>query len=148
MKKLRLAVIVCLLIALGGLIAIAAQPSWLDDHPPTSTLVATNPHGVTPREAQALMAANRHNLDFVILDVRTPAEFATGHLSGAVNLDFHSPTFQADLAQLDRQKTYLVYCRRGIRSDRARAMMVDLNFRQLYDLLGGLSRWQREGLPL
>ncbi|MBE9139740.1 rhodanese-like domain-containing protein [Nodosilinea sp. LEGE 07088] len=145
---MRLIALVCLLMVIGGLIVIAAQPSRLADSPLTPTLVATNPYGVTPREAQALIAAHRHDPDFVILDVRTPPEFATAHLAGAINLDFHSPTFQADLAQLDRQKTYLVYCQRGIRSDRARAVMVNLNFRQLYDLLGGLSRWQREGLPL
>ena len=48
-----------------------------------------------------------------ILDVRTPQEFAQGHLAGAMNIDSSAPDFEQKLAALDRDKTYLVYCRVG-----------------------------------
>jgi rhodanese-related sulfurtransferase len=80
-----------------------------------------------------------------ILDVRTAPEYCAGHLKDSINLDFRSPSFADDLDALDRGKAYLVYCRTGIRSNRAVAIMRSLGFRELYDLAGGLVGWQREG---
>lgn len=49
-----------------------------------------------------------------MIDVRTPAEFASGHLEGAINIDVQSPDFDQQVAQLDPSATYLVYCRGGL----------------------------------
>lgn len=58
-----------------------------------------------------------------IIDVRTPAEFASGHVEGAVNYDVQSPQFAAQIANLDPDGAYLVYCRSGNRSKAAAAQM-------------------------
>ena len=84
----------------------------------------------------------------VILDVRTLQEYRAGHLNGSINLDFRSTSFADELARLDRSKPYLVYCRTGVRSGRAAALMKSLGFREIYDLAGGIAGWQREGFEI
>jgi rhodanese-related sulfurtransferase len=81
----------------------------------------------------------------VILDVRTPQEYYTGHLNGSINLDFKSPSFIDQIARLDRDKAYMLYCRTGIRSARALLLMRSLGFTKLYNLTKGIEQWQREG---
>ncbi|MGZ8472933.1 MAG: rhodanese-like domain-containing protein [Candidatus Deferrimicrobiaceae bacterium] len=103
--------------------------------------------GVGPKEAQALIRENAGNREFVVLDVRTPEEFAQGHLEGAVLVDYRSPRFREEMAGLSRTKTYLVYCRTGNRSASALGIMGELGFRSHYHLEGGIKRWLEEGLP-
>jgi phage shock protein E len=69
--------------------------------------------------------------DTVLIDVRTPAEFATGHLEGAVNIDVQSPDFEARITQLDPEGDYVVYCRSGNRSGQAITRMEALGFSDL-----------------
>ncbi|MBS1697834.1 MAG: rhodanese-like domain-containing protein [Actinobacteria bacterium] len=61
--------------------------------------------------------------DTVVVDVRTPAEYAGGHLEGAVNIDFQSAQFDATVAELDSREKYVVYCQSGNRSAQAVAVM-------------------------
>jgi rhodanese-related sulfurtransferase/effector-binding domain-containing protein len=96
---------------------------------------------IAPAEFEKL-AAEKGN---VILDVRTPKEFAEGHLAGAVNIDYKAKDFQEKLAGLHNEKTYLVYCAIGGRSTAACEKLDKLNFTHLYNLDGGIMRWQREG---
>lgn len=102
---------------------------------------------ITPQEAFALIQDNRDNPDFVIIDVRTPEEFAEEHIEDAINLDYYSETFQDELDTLDRDKTYLIYCRSGGRSGNALDIMAELDFREAYNMLGGINGWLAEGLP-
>jgi len=102
---------------------------------------------ITPEEAFALIQDNQNNPDFVIIDVRTPAEFAGEHIENATNIDFYSETFRDTLNNLDRNKTYLAYCAVGGRSGSALDIMVELNFREAYNILGGINQWKAEGLP-
>lgn len=69
--------------------------------------------------------------DTVIIDVRTPSEFAGGHLEGAVNIDVQAPDFDAQISALDPDGTYYVYCRSGNRSGQAIDRMVALGFTDL-----------------
>jgi phage shock protein E len=84
----------------------------------------------------------------VILDVRTPQEYRSGHLNGSINLDSKSTSFAGDLAVLDRGNAYLVYCRTGVRSGRTAALMNSLGFMEVYDLAGGIAGWQKEGFEI
>jgi rhodanese-related sulfurtransferase len=59
------------------------------------------------------------NSDTTIIDVRTPAEFAEGHLEGAINIDWQSATFVDEMAQFDPSGAYILYCRSGNRSSQA-----------------------------
>ena len=102
---------------------------------------------ITPQEAFTLIQNNQDNPDFVILDVRTPEEFAEAHIEDAINLDFRSETFRDELDKLDKNNAYLVYCRSGGRSRNALDIVAELNFREAYNMLGGIIQWKAEGLP-
>ncbi len=84
----------------------------------------------------------------VLLDVRTPEEFAEGHLEGAVNLDVSAPDFTSRLAELDPDATYAVYCRSGNRSQTALDLMTQAGFGAAADLAGGIGAWAEAGLPV
>jgi len=86
--------------------------------------------------------------DLVVLDVRTPEEFAEGHIEGATMLDFYRDDFGEQLAQLDPDVPYVVYCRSGNRSGETRAMMVELGFTDVEDVEGGILAWAGAGLPI
>ena len=102
---------------------------------------------VTPQEAFTLIQDNQNNADFVIIDVRTAEEFADGYIENATNIDFYSETFQDMLNNLDKNKTYLIYCRSGARSGSTLDIMGELNFDEVYNILGGMLQWQSEELP-
>ena len=89
---------------------------------------------VSPDEAAELTATD----DITVIDVRTPAEYAEGHIDGATLIDFYEPTFADKIAELDPDGEYLVYCRSGNRSGQAYALMQELGFDRVYDLDGGV----------
>ncbi len=103
---------------------------------------------ISAGEAAALIDARAGDADFVILDVRTPAEYAGGHIDGAVNIDYNDPGFQSRIDALDRTKTYLVYCRSGNRSASAVAVMAGLGFVGVYEIDGGITAWTDAGQPV
>jgi len=88
-------------------------------------------------EADPAAADSAADSNRVLIDVRTPAEFAAGHLEGAINIDFQSPTFAAEVSALDPTGSYTLYCRSGNRSGQALAVMKDLGFTDLSNA-GGL----------
>ena len=102
---------------------------------------------ITAQEAYTLIQDNKENTNFVILDVRTPEEYASGHLENAVNINFNSPSFQGTLNALDKDKTYLLHCRTGMRSSNAYEMMKSLGFKMVYHMAGGIVEWENNGLP-
>lgn len=99
---------------------------------------------VDVREAAEILA----NEDRVVIDVRTPQEFAGGHLSGARMIDIQSPTFDTEIRQLDPDTAYVIYCRTANRSAGARRLMTELGFRDVVDIDGGVVAWEAAGLPL
>lgn len=76
--------------------------------------------------------------DTTLIDVRTPSEFASGHLEGAQNIDIQSSSFSQQLAALNQNSSYVVYCRSGNRSAAAVAQMQAAGFTDVQDA-GGLS---------
>ena len=84
----------------------------------------------------------------ILVDVRTPDEYADGHIEGALNIDWNGTQFQSDAGKLDKSKPVYVYCGVGARSARAMAAMQRLGFRELHNLGGGLMAWREAGLPL
>ena len=63
-----------------------------------------------------------------MIDVRTPEEYASGHLDGALNIDVQSPDFAQQVSQLDPEATYFIYCRSGNRSGQAMSQMANMGF--------------------
>ena len=84
----------------------------------------------------------------ITLDVRTPGEFAEGHVEGARLIDFQSGNFENEIATLDKNATYAVYCRSGNRSGQAVKVMQDAGFTSVFNMNGGVIDWANAGLPL
>ena len=79
----------------------------------------------------------------VILDVRTEDEFNGGHIPGALNIDIYKGQgFIYQVDELDKDKTYFVYCLAGGRSAQACGIMKQLGFEKVYNLVGGISQWE------
>lgn len=83
-----------------------------------------------------------------VIDVRTPAEFASGHLEGAQNIDIEAADFDARVAALPKDGSYALYCRSGNRSGQALAKMTATGFTRVAQLVGGIGAWQAAGLRL
>ena len=100
---------------------------------------------VSAGEAHVLLAEPPAGL--VVLDVRTPEEFAESHLAGAININVEGSGFEDAVGDLDEDAPVFVYCRSGRRSANAITIMQDLGFAELYDLDGGITSWAHAGLP-
>lgn len=82
-----------------------------------------------------------------LLDVRTPEEFADGHLTNARNFDWNGDSFEQQTATLDKASPVFVYCLSGGRSAEAAQQMRTEGFKQVYELKGGIMKWRAAGLP-
>ena len=103
---------------------------------------------VSPKEASALIERHKGDSDFVILDIRTPGEYHSGHIENSIMIDFYSKAFGEKVNRLDKGKTYLIHCRSGNRSTRSMALFKKLQFQKIYHLSSGITGWNSEGLPL
>ncbi len=135
-----------LLIAPAAMVLMAAGCSQGQTSTSTSTPAMVN--DVTPGQANSLIQANQGNAGFVVLDVRTPQEYAEGHIPGAINIDYNASDFQNKVGKLDKTKTYLVYCRTGIRSAAASKIMASLGFKNVNNMTGGITDWQSLGFAV
>lgn len=80
----------------------------------------------------------------IILDVRTPGEFQSGHIPGAINIDYYASDFAAQIAKLDKTQNIYVYCKSGGRSGNAQNILVNKEFNATYNLIGGYSSWSNK----
>jgi phage shock protein E len=81
-----------------------------------------------------------------VIDVRTPEEFATGHLRGATNIDVQAADFHQRVGELDKGASYVLYCRSGSRAGAAADMMLDMGFTDVVNA-GGYDTLAAAGLP-
>ena len=153
---MKICLLSCLLSGLGALSTLAQKTSPPPTPTPTvpeSAAGAPVKHVTAQEAAKALSEAEVAAIKspekaISVIDVRTPAEFAGGHIKGAQNVDIASPDFQKDLAKLDPTKTYLVHCAAGGRSTRSLGVLNKLGFKSIMHLDGGLNTWKEAGLPL
>jgi rhodanese-related sulfurtransferase len=103
---------------------------------------------IPPQDAFNFVEKNHDDPDFVLLDVRTPKEFSRGHIEGALNLDFYAEDFQEQLEKKDRDKKYLLCCGSGVSGVKTVAIMQDLGFTNICNILGGITMWKAMDLPL
>lgn len=103
---------------------------------------------VDTQTAYKMIQNNQSNSNFVIVDVRTREEFNSGHIAKAIMVDYESPDFTARISELDRNREYIIYCRTARRSGLAVKVMKGLGFTETYDMAGGITKWQAEGLPV
>jgi rhodanese-related sulfurtransferase len=86
--------------------------------------------------------------DVQLLDVRTPEEYARGHLPGARNLDYLGEDFLDTMEALPPEPVYLVYCCTGRRSVRSCTLMRNVGFRRVFHFDGGLLAWEEVFEPV
>ncbi|MFZ6010400.1 MAG: rhodanese-like domain-containing protein [Bacteroidota bacterium] len=84
----------------------------------------------------------------IVLDVRTPGEFETGFISGAVLMNFHDADFKEKVNTLDKSRSIFVYCESGVRSNKASVILKESGFEDVYLLTGGLKDWRASGKSL
>jgi len=82
-----------------------------------------------------------------VLDVRTPGEFAEGHIQNALNIDWNGANFDAQVSKLDKKSPVFVYCLSGGRSASAASQLRTLGFTKVLELDGGMMGWRSAGLP-
>ncbi len=81
----------------------------------------------------------------VTLDVRTPDEFNISRIPNSINIDFYNPQlFMEEVQKLDKDLTYFVYCRTGVRSANSCLLMKELGVSKTYNLIGGIVDWKGE----
>lgn len=98
-------------------------------------------------EPKEFITAFNADTTAILLDVRKPAEFAEGHISRAINIDWLNPkAFDDGIKQLDRSHVYYIYCRSGRRSNAAAVKMKAAGYK-VVDMRGGILHWQELGLP-
>lgn len=106
------------------------------------------------QEAKKVLDANSFSNELVktpdalVLDVRTPEEFAGGHLKNAVNVDWNGGGFDAWAKKIDKEARIFVYCLSGGRSGSAGSALRQAGFKHVAELDGGIMKWKAAGLPL
>ncbi|WP_420603201.1 rhodanese-like domain-containing protein [Flagellimonas sp.] len=77
-----------------------------------------------------------------LVDVRTPKEYASGHINGALNIDFFQKAeFESDFSKMDKEKPIYLYCQSSMRSQKAARRLVKMGFSSIFDLKGGYRNW-------
>ena len=84
-------------------------------------------------------------IEYILLDVRTPDEFSSGFIKKAKNLDFYSETFQNDLLSIDKSLAVVLYCRTNNRSTKTANILKQNGFKQISVLEGGITDWVKNG---
>jgi len=91
---------------------------------------------------------NKITDEIQLIDVRTPKEFAEGHLSNAVNINFYDSNFMEEMSKLDKNKDLYIYCRSGGRSGKAAKKLKSQGFLKVYDLEGGILNWNQNKMKV
>ncbi len=99
---------------------------------------------VTPQEAAKLLASTKP----LVLDVRTPDEFAEGHIQGALNISSNDPDFDKKVGAMDKTRSVILHCAAGGRSARVLPKLEALHFTQIYHMNGGFNAWADAGQPV
>ena len=99
-------------------------------------------------ENAGAFAATIQNSGVVVLDVRTSGEFESGHIANSVNIDVEAGSFENEIANLDKNARYAVYCHSGRRSGIAAELMEKNGFKEIHNLKDGIISWQAAGYPL
>jgi phage shock protein E len=136
--------IAVLIVAVAAIVFQGSDTS--EPNVPTTDVqdVAFQPGLISP--SQYVSGFNEPGVDHYLLDVRTPEEFAEGHIEGAVNINVEEIHLRYD--EIPTDLPIVVYCRTGRRSGIASEMMAGEGFSNLYDIGGGIVAWGEAGLTL
>lgn len=142
-------------VALLAVAALTASACSSGDGEASSSESGTKPPAATGTAATGIehlspsaFAERLSQPGVVLLDVRTPAEYAAGHIAKAQNVDAQASDFAKRLASLDKAAGYAIYCRSGVRSNAAAQQMRSAGFGRIADLSGGINAWTAAGNPV
>ncbi|WP_300569652.1 thioredoxin domain-containing protein [Flavobacterium sp.] len=96
--------------------------------------------------ADKLKLTETVDLKVQLLDVRTPGEYNTEHINNATNVNWNGDDFVSQVEKLDKTKPIFVYCKVGGRSGQAASKLEELGFKEIYNLDGGIMKWNASGL--
>ncbi len=144
MKRLVVLMVGALLVLAGCRSPSANSGACAAPSSEVAATAATRITHVEAPEAGRLVAAHLVQ----VVDVRTPEEYAKGHIAGAKLINFTGPDFAGELARLDRNQPYLVHCAGGGRSAKSLATFQQLGFKSVFNLDGGFNAWEKAGLPV
>jgi rhodanese-related sulfurtransferase len=133
--NLRTAALLVIILSIGVILTGCASAAVVDAQAPTSQLISPIEY-VTDFDDPA---------SHLLIDVRTPEEFASGHIDGSVNIPVEE--MQGRLDEIPGDTPIVVYCRSGNRSATAARILTDAGYTPVYDL-GGIQDWVAEGLPI
>jgi phage shock protein E len=125
-----------LILTMLVLIAVACAPTAQVAAPPATAQL------ISPADYMDMFGDDQAH---VLIDVRTPEEFATGHISGAINIAVEE--LASRLAEVPNDQPIIVYCRSGNRSAAAARILIDAGYPVVYDL-GGIQTWVAQGFPI
>jgi rhodanese-related sulfurtransferase len=133
-------------ILFAALLAACGNPDTATAEKPQAEIPEVYPF--VEVDAVAAAAMMKEAPEIVVIDVRTPEEFAAGHIKGAKNIDFTAGDFKAKLSELDRGVTYLMHCQSGGRSGNAMPVFEELKFESVIHLNTGFLDWADSGQPV
>jgi rhodanese-related sulfurtransferase len=135
--------------------AIQAAEEPVPTPPPAAVSGSQSIEDLTAMQAAERLSADKAkalaqptHVPLKVLDIRTPAEFAQGHLQDATNIDFLAADFEAKLAALDPAKPLLVHCKSGGRSGRSMALFKKLGFKSILHMKDGYQGWVAAKQPV
>ena len=99
---------------------------------------------ILPEEAEKII----NNSKAKVIDVRTPEEFADGHIPGAININIYNDTFMEEIKALPADALYVINCQSGGRSAKACGIFEELGFVGAMNLDGGFGAWKKAGMPV
>jgi len=112
-----------------------------------ATALAAEPAVVAPVTQEALVERQqRADADLVVLDVRSPGEFAAGHVPGAINIPHDR--IGEHLAEVPKDKDVVLYCQSGRRAGIAAQVLAEQGYTRLFHLEGDIAAWKANGRPL
>ncbi len=106
---------------------------------------ATTSQSMKPLDLMAYLESDERP---VVLDVRSPEEYAEGHVPGAVNVPYDQISARLDSLQAYRDRGFVVYCRTGRRAGIAETVLIEAGFERVWDLEGHMVAWREQDLPL
>lgn len=115
--------------------------------PVQKTVKKTAEMKVTHVDAVQALEMIKSRPDLVVVDIRTPAEYAAGHIDGAINIDYKNPNFDTEIARLDSSKDYLVHCHSGGRSKASLRHFKAKGFSHIIHMDGGIKGWKKAHQP-
>jgi len=137
------------ILAIGTLAACsqADSPTAEAQQAPQQSVQKAAEMQVTHVDASKALETMRARPDLVVIDVRTPGEYASGHIDGAINIDFKNANFATEIAKLDGSQDYLIHCRSGGRSTRSLTLFKEAGFSHIIHMDGGMIGWDKVELP-